>query len=344
MPDQASFPGPPAPAVSVEDLTDPTAVGGGVEVLDQDIISLDKNPILFKRITVRLENSVLLYQWTSNRVRSRLKLDSEMMALTVIGARARGTIDGMLLTPEMLLVAAPGVAVDLVVDAGYSSVALLIPPDDLFAQLATRGRKSEVHLPDRFDLLMGTKTRPYFKLGKRLAQNAKRRHRLFDNSREIRIAAYNEVLETVFAMLGTEAPDIKPASGDRRRQNFSQIVKTIEDHLLANLVNRPTIPDFYRISGVSERTLQYAFNEILGMTPVAYLNLLRLHRARFELRANSRKSTTVSDVAMKWGFWHFGDFSRSYEDCFQESPSETLKGSGLPIREGQLRLLGLANK
>ena len=29
--------------------------------------------------------------------------------------------------------------------------------------------------------------------------------------------------------------------------------------------------------------------------------------------------------AMKWGFWHFGEFSRAYKECFGELPSDTLR-------------------
>ena len=61
------------------------------------------------------------------------------------------------------------------------------------------------------------------------------------------------------------------------------------------------------------------------MSPLTYLNRLRLHRARDELRKAEGGSTTVTDVAMNWGFWHFGDFSRVYKNCFGETPSSTLK-------------------
>jgi len=36
-------------------------------------------------------------------------------------------------------------------------------------------------------------------------------------------------------------------------------------------------------------------------------------------------STTVTDVSTNWGFWHFGEFSRAYKNCFGEVPSKTLK-------------------
>ena len=56
-------------------------------------------------------------------------------------------------------------------------------------------------------------------------------------------------------------------------------------------------------ANVSERTLQYAFHDIMGMSPLTYLHRLRLHRARGELRKAKNGSTTVTDVAMNWGFW-----------------------------------------
>jgi transcriptional regulator GlxA family with amidase domain len=76
---------------------------------------------------------------------------------------------------------------------------------------------------------------------------------------------------------------------------------------------------------VSEHTLEYAFQEIMGMSPVAYLTKLRLHRVRKALRMATHGSTTVSTQALNWGFWHFGDFSRAYKDYFGELPSETLR-------------------
>jgi len=43
------------------------------------------------------------------------------------------------------------------------------------------------------------------------------------------------------------------------------------------------------------------------------------------LRKAKSGSTTVTDVALNWGFWHFGEFSRAYKNCFGELPSGTLK-------------------
>jgi transcriptional regulator GlxA family with amidase domain len=95
-----------------------------------------------------------------------------------------------------------------------------------------------------------------------------------------------------------------------------ELVETLVTQTLHKFVHQA-----YQRSG----TLQYAFKEVMGMTPVAYLARLRLHRVRHALRTASQASTTVTAEALRWGFWHFGDFSRAYKDCFGELPSDTLR-------------------
>jgi transcriptional regulator GlxA family with amidase domain len=102
-------------------------------------------------------------------------------------------------------------------------------------------------------------------------------------------------------------------------------VQVAEDYALSHPAERLYVTDLCEAAGVSERTLQYAFREVMGMTPVAYLTRLRLHRVRQALRAATHGSTTVTKEALTWGFWHFGDFSRAYKACFGELPSETLR-------------------
>ena len=85
------------------------------------------------------------------------------------------------------------------------------------------------------------------------------------------------------------------------------------------------VTDLCTAAGVSERTLEYAFKEIMGLTPMNYLMRLRLHRVRQALLAATHASSTVSAEALEWGFWHFGEFSRAYKACFGELPSDTLR-------------------
>ena len=43
------------------------------------------------------------------------------------------------------------------------------------------------------------------------------------------------------------------------------------------------------------------------------------------IRADPR-STRVTDVAMRWGFFHQSRFAQQYREQFQELPSATLHG------------------
>jgi transcriptional regulator GlxA family with amidase domain len=59
---------------------------------------------------------------------------------------------------------------------------------------------------------------------------------------------------------------------------------------------------------------------------MTYLRHLRLHRAHSELVDADPRSVTVTAVASRWGFLHFGRFAAQYSQLFGESPSATLRG------------------
>nr|WP_272210025.1 helix-turn-helix domain-containing protein [Marinicella sp. W31]MDC2875878.1 helix-turn-helix domain-containing protein [Marinicella sp. W31] len=107
----------------------------------------------------------------------------------------------------------------------------------------------------------------------------------------------------------------------RRTRNFAK------DCLDADTL--PTMVDLCAHTGVSARTLQYAFNDYIGMSPNAYLRSLRLNRARNALTVACGDETTVTRVAMQFGFLHLGRFSQDYGNAFGEPPSATLAGRSL---------------
>jgi AraC-like DNA-binding protein len=84
------------------------------------------------------------------------------------------------------------------------------------------------------------------------------------------------------------------------------------------------IPEFCKAIGVSERTLRVCCLEQLGLGPKRYLLLRRLHLARRALRKGSPAATTVTEIATRYGFWHFGRFAGEYRSLFGEPPSATL--------------------
>jgi AraC-like DNA-binding protein len=247
------------------------------------------------------------------------------VAYVAFAPKARGTVNGMSVQPGLMLAAAPAAEARFVVESGWESVTFLLPPQDIAAHLKTRQRVSRFRQPCGIALLQvhPEKVHALFRWGKRLATAATAQPKLFA-TRERERAAAVELVETLLATLGG-ADDFRPTRSDRSLQAQSQIVRIAEDHALAHADEPLYVTDLCRAAGVSERKLEYAFKEVLGLTPIGFLIRLRLHRARQSLLASAPRSTTVSAEALKWGFWHFGEFSRAYKDCFGELPSETLR-------------------
>lgn len=80
---------------------------------------------------------------------------------------------------------------------------------------------------------------------------------------------------------------------------------------------------------VSVRALQEGFHGEYGTTPMTHLRQVRLRRVHEDLTARPTSSTTVQDVARRWGFLHLGRFAAHYRCEFGERPSETLRRSVL---------------
>jgi AraC-like DNA-binding protein len=107
--------------------------------------------------------------------------------------------------------------------------------------------------------------------------------------------------------------------------NGSQLVRRAEDYMRAYLRQPLSLLDLCRECAVSERTLHYAFQEVRGLSPMAYFKAVRLNKVRQQLKAAADKGT-VYEIAHRWGFSHTGEFAGAYRRLFGELPSQTLNG------------------
>lgn len=85
-----------------------------------------------------------------------------------------------------------------------------------------------------------------------------------------------------------------------------------------------TVVDLARCVGVSSRGLQDAFARHVGVPPMAYLRRVRLQRAHADLLAADPARTSVTEVALRWGFTHHGRFAAAYRERYGQPPSDTL--------------------
>jgi AraC family ethanolamine operon transcriptional activator len=101
-----------------------------------------------------------------------------------------------------------------------------------------------------------------------------------------------------------------------------------------------TVSELCAAACVTERTLEYAFRESIGITPLGFIQLRRYRAARKDLLAADDQTTTIRAIAQHNGFYQLGRFATRYKQLFGESPSDTLKRPptqtrcGLPPWEG----------
>ena len=146
---------------------------------------------------------------------------------------------------------------------------------------------------------------------------------------EVARALENELTHIMVRCLA-EGYSLKQTNGDRRRDTiFARFVAFLEAHPHQPLY----LTGICAAIGVAERTLRAACERHLGMGPIRYLTLRRMHLVRRALLHSEPSTATVTQILTDHGFWELGRFSVAYRMLFGESPSETL-------RQDALRALG----
>lgn len=96
-------------------------------------------------------------------------------------------------------------------------------------------------------------------------------------------------------------------------------------YMEANADEPLTPQELARVGCMSVRTLHASFQQSFGESPMAYLRRVRLDHVRAELLRSDPLRVRVTDVAMKWGFFHQSRFAQQYRARFGELPSRTLR-------------------
>jgi AraC-like DNA-binding protein len=121
-----------------------------------------------------------------------------------------------------------------------------------------------------------------------------------------------------------EGARIETKIADRRH---SAVIAQFEDFLEANPRRAIHVTEICAAIGVAERTLRAACEEHLGMGPIRFLTLRRMHLVRRALLHAHPSETTITRIITDQGFWELGRFSVAYRTLFGELPSETLRRS-----------------
>ncbi|MBK5151367.1 AraC family transcriptional regulator [Burkholderia sp. R-69608] len=101
-------------------------------------------------------------------------------------------------------------------------------------------------------------------------------------------------------------------------------VRRAEEFMRDRLADIASVEEIASYVGVSPRALFYAFRRTHDQSPMAYLRELRLKAVHAELRSSNPATTRLTDVAMQWGFAHYGHFTSHYRRRFGVRPQDTL--------------------
>jgi AraC-like DNA-binding protein len=122
------------------------------------------------------------------------------------------------------------------------------------------------------------------------------------------------------------APTHAPREPDCPTTPFRpRTVKRAIDAMQADPARPFTVAELAGVAGVSVRTLQAAFQRHTGAAPMTYLRDLRLGRIHADLLAADASSTTVAQIANRWGWTHLGRFAAAYRTRYGTTPSHTLR-------------------
>lgn len=134
----------------------------------------------------------------------------------------------------------------------------------------------------------------------------------------------DDILAACVTALASIRPDDRKDSGLRVPR---YVVNRVRERVLASPLCPPTIAELCQELRISRRSLNHAFVRVLGITPISYMRNIRLNRVRAALLQEDPSHSTISQIALRWGFWHMSLFSRYYRELFGELPSETRRSA-----------------
>ena len=139
-------------------------------------------------------------------------------------------------------------------------------------------------------------------------------------------ALADTITEALLACLTLGEPSRdRAAPGHHRR-----IVARLERALHERPEEMLSLADLSAELGVAQRTLNLACEEFLGQSAMRYARGRRLDHVRQCLLMAEPAATSVTDIAMRYGFWELGRFAQAYRLRFGEHPSTTLRRNAVP--------------
>jgi len=226
-------------------------------------------------------------------------------------------MDGVPLDDGFFAVKPAAADIDFSTAAISDHIILLIPPELLERHL---GEESAAALKDGHNSIHYNPvcTIELARTISRMLAGCARHNEMLDDEQTCN-AIQSELLD-ILAQHQSPMPD-RPnrANRPKRRRALKKALEYINE-----LPHTIAIPQLAAKTGVSQRTLEYAFVENYGVSPIRFLRLQRLNRLRRALADAEPGTTTITEAATEYGFSELGRMASEFQQMFGQTPSSTL--------------------
>lgn len=266
----------------------------------------------------------LFHEATSHVLRQSCVVDSESWWFGIPMTRASDCKLASFSLGGDTIAMRPGLSqFELLTPNNFEILGIVVDRRDLEKHIQALNQSSRLPRAMRDELL---KVRP----GQRMRLQELVRQIIEEGARTPDIVANPSSSESIRIAVLDALADICSTHESTGRAPYSQmshyrLVREVRQYLLQNQEETITVVNLCQRFQVSRRTLQYAFQDVMGMSPNAYLRTIRLNGVRRCLRDPNSSVTSVQQAAADWGFWHLSQFARDYQGLFGELPSQCLK-------------------
>ena len=213
----------------------------------------------------------------------------------------------------------PG-GLDLVIDAGQTHMVILIEISLLERMLTNKQFTALKNGASRRQLpIIEHALGPFTQWLLKLLNHAQQQTDIFTQALVLQ-SIEEDFLQQLLNVVRLPSQTSTKEPRQKRRKGFEVALEFLREADFSSL----SIPEICSKTGVSQRTLEYAFRENLSQTPVHFIKKLRFHAIRRKLLTADSSELTIANTAYQYGIYDMGRFASIYKKNFGELPSQTL--------------------
>jgi len=289
-------------------------------------VQIGRGPLHGQADQIVLDRCALRIGSLSQTVRVQVQFPGDRATLALaLDAAEPIRLHGKSFSPANLTVFGPGEEIDALFSAGAKWATFNLPFEDYELELAAVSEDPNLLRPRGIPRFLPS-PRSMSRLQSALIsveELVRRRPDLFANA-QWRINIERELRNGFFGAFD-DAALLQRGGAEARLTSAWRVVREAEARIDEEDTPVPSIAGLCRKLRVSRRTLERAFQELLGVGPSAFFRIRALNAVRRALVVAPPQPGVVARLAVDHGFWHLGRFAQQYRDLFGERPVDTLR-------------------